>query len=269
MNLKPIVLLMASVGFSTANAQFEVKELGLADGGQSKNVFVIQRAVETDLGQYSFSYDIDEIIFNHQYDAAKHVIDQLSWADQTKIYTFWYNALIEKKLNPRSLPEGSVTLANILRKSPINADMVNSMEDFDAFIRAQHTRKLNEVVPVMIAAKRGNFLDFDITNNTDFQVLSISGNIRVIDTQNNRIYIDDDVVVPINIQANQAGVFSLNKPLRLEEWKARTENVAYKFTVKSLKFKDGTVFNADEYYYQVKNSKQKLNAFPFTEIPEK
>lgn len=269
MNFKLVALIAASTLFTTANAQFEVKELGLNDGGQSKNVFVIPKDIRTDLGKYSFSYDIDEIIYNHQYDAAKHVIDRLSWADQTKIYTFWYNALVEKKLTPKSLPQGSVTLANILLKSNFDTEMVQNRQDFDAFIRAQHTKKLNAVIPVVIGFKRGNFLEFDITNYSDFDIKSLKGNIRVIDTQDNRIYIDDDVSVPINLASQKTGIFTLNKPLRLEEWKARTENVAYKFTVTSVKFNDGTVFNADEYYFKVQDAKQKINAFPFTQIPQK
>lgn len=268
MNLKLITLLVASTVFSTANAQFEVKELGLNDGGNAKNVFVVPKDIPTDLGKYSFSYDIDEIVYNHQYDAAKHVIDRLSWANQTKIYAFWNNALVEKKLTPRSIPEGSVTLANILLKSKFNTDIVNNREDFDAFIRSQYTKKLNDIIPVVIRAKRGNFLDFDIINYSDFKISSIKGNVRVVDTQDNRIYIDDNVSVSISLPFNTSGVFTLNKPLRLEEWKARTENVAYKFTVTSVKFSNGTVFNADEYYFKIKNSKPKINPFPFTQISE-
>ena len=196
------------------------------------------------------------------------MIDRLSWADQTKIYSFWYNALVEKKLTPHSIPEGSVTLANILLKSNLNTDIVHNINDFDAFIRSQYTKKLNAIIPVIINSKQGNFLKFDITNYSDFDISSLQGNIRVIDTKDNRIYIDDNVSVPLRLSSNKSETFTLNKPLRLEEWKARTENVAYKFTVTSVKFKDGTVFNADEYYFKIKNSKSKINDFPFTQISE-
>lgn len=251
------------------HAQLEVRELGLNDGGASKNVTVVPQSLETELGKYSFSYDIDEIIFNHQYDAAKHVIDRLQMPDQTKIYVFWYNSLIEKNLMPNSIPEGSVTLSNILLKSDFNTSMVKNRQDFDAYMRHNFTRKLNQIVPVEINRKVGNKLLFSITNNTDFTLREIYGNLRVVDTVTKQVYIDQDVSKYVGLSTRNDSYFTLDIPLRVEGWETRQENLAYKFTVKRVHLSNGMIFDADQYYFKIMGLKPVINDFPFTQIKEK
>lgn len=252
-----------------AHAQLEVKELGLNDGGASPNVTVVPQSIDTELGKYSFSYDIDEIIFNHQYAAAKHVIDRLQMPDQTKIYVFWYNALIEKNLMPKSIPDGSVTLSNILLKSDLNTSMVKNRSDFDAFMRNNFTRKLNLIVPVEINRKAGDTLLFSISNNTDFTLNELYGNLRVVDTQTKQVYIDEDVSKYVGLGSGKEAYFTLKKPLRVDGWKERQDNLAYKFTVKRVRLSNGMVFDADQYYFKIMGLKPEMNPFPFTQIKEK
>lgn len=273
MNIKLSLSLIASLMLPLAtHAQFQVKDLGLSDGGATNNVFVVQQKKNTELGKYSFSYNIDEIIFNHQYDAAKHVIDGLQMPDQTKIYTFWYNSLIEKNLTPKSLPEGSVTLDNILRKSTFDTSMVKNKKDFDAFLRHNFTEKLNAVVPVQVNRKIGNLLLFTISNHSDFGLQEIYGNLRIVDSKTKRVYVDEDITKTIGLGMGLASgkdsYFRLRQSVDVDGWKERQEDLAYKFTVKRVRLSNGLVFDADQYYFKIMSLKPVVNEFPFTQIKE-
>lgn len=253
---------------SVANADLFFKELGLGSGGQADNVQVINQNTETALGKYSFSYDIDEIIFNHQYDAAKHIIDTLPWSDQTKFYVFWHNAYIEKKLMPKKKTYDTVTLGNIIKKVDAKTDDVKNIEDFNAYIRFQYTRKLNEIAPVIINAKKGNILEFFAHNNTDYKVKKIKGNLRIEDTSSKRVLIDERVSYNINLPSDHMKPFTINMVSRLpaSDWRDKSDNLSYRFTVTEIELSDGTVFNADDEYFKMHKRTNQLDERPFTAI---
>lgn len=258
---------MLLLGSFQAHAGFEVREMGLNGPGYGDNVQVIPMNNDLEAAKLRFSYDVDEIEFNHQYKAAKHLIDRLPLADQSKIKLFWHHAMIEKALMPESLTEGSVTLKNILLKSPYDTAMIKNDADFQAFVRHSYTEKLNQILPVKVIEKNGNLFRYQISNNTDYRIKKIHVNFRVMDAQSGRIYMDEMVTESgMFLAPKKTGHYTFNQPSRLEGWSSIQQGLLYKVTVTKVEFYGGKVFDADRMYHAIKDSQLKLDPHPFTEI---
>lgn len=258
---------MLCAGTMGAQAGFEVREMGLGGGGYGDNIKVIPLDNDLEASKLRFSYDADEIEHNHQYKAAKHLIDRLPLAESAKIKLFWHNALIEKALMPKSLSQGSVTLKNILLKSPYDTAMLKTEADYEAFVRQTYVEKLNQILPIRVLEKNGNIFRYSIVNNTDYRISKIHVNFRVMDAKNRRIYMDEMITASgMFLGAKQTGHYSFNKPSRLEGWSNIKDGLIYKVTVTKVEFFGGRSFDADKFYHDVKNTQVALDPFPFTEM---
>lgn len=268
---------LAVLASCAVQAEFEVRENGL-DRGYTDNLTVVPLDKDIEAAKLKFSYDVDEIEFNHQYKAAKHFINRLSLQERAKIDLFWHEALIEKALTPKTLTKGSVSLRSILQKSHHDTSLINTEQDLDVLVRHTYTQKLNKLVPVWVMEKNGNHFDLVVDNHTDFRIKKIYFNFRVVDQVSGRPYMDESVAESgLFVGAGKSGKFTINMPSRVEGWYNLKDNLAYKVTVTKVEFYgeagqplvkliDGKTFDADRFYQGVKDSKEVLDPFPFTEF---
>lgn len=266
--MKKTILVAAMLSVATsAIAGFQVREMSLNGPGYTNNVQVIPMDAMQEAAKHKLSYNFDEIEFNHQYKAVKHVLDRLPIQQQAKVNLFWHNALIEQELAPKTIPIGSVSVKTILEKSPYDTSIIKNAEDLDEFVRYTYTEKLNQTVPVQVIEKEGNIISFSAVNLTDQRISKIRGNLRVMDTVTGQIYVDENVTESgLWFYPKKETEITINMPSRVVGWKEKNSNLAYKFTVTEVQFAGGKKFNADEFYQKVKNSKQVLDPHPFTEI---
>lgn len=265
MNLKnKLTALFFATLTTSAFAQIDFKELSLNNGGAATNVKVIPINNETELGKFSLSYDVDKIVYGGEFNAAKHVIDRLSLPDQAKIYAFWNNALLEKKLIPHSISNGSVTLNNILKKSDLNTSQIETLEDYRVFNRGNYTKKLNEIIKVGFYDKTSGLLQFDVNNRSDFNLKKVYGNIRVLDLKTKRILLDVDIKESIRVPSGRMRILNVYQGSRLPNWANRKEDLMYSLVLTGVEFDNGTKLMVDEYYQELQHNKIVLNKYPFT-----
>lgn len=265
--MKKLILVAGLLAFGNAQAGFEIKELGLNGPGYGTNLKVIPMDLKLELGKHKFSYDADEINFNHQYAGAKHVIDRLSFPERAKIELFVHNAIIEKKLAPHTIPVGEVTLDTILSKSPYDTTLVKNEKDLDVFIKQAYHDKLNAMVTVKTVKKRGNIFEMEVQNNADFRISKIRGKLKVSEIKNNRVIMDEYVTesgmfVGTGVKSN----LTLNMPSRLEGWVYMNEGLNSKFTVQEVEFFNGLKFNTTQFFDEIKSEIKTLDPHPFNEI---
>lgn len=264
-------LLAASVFLVSLSAHsgFDVREIGL-EQGYTDNVVIlpIDRSVEG--AKLRFSYDIDEIEFNHQYQAAKHFIDRLPLQDSAKIKLFWHDAVVEKELTPKTLTEGSVTLNNILLKSPHNTSLIKSEVELDAYIRKAYMDKLNLMVPAKVVEKKGNRIHYQVGNFTDYRIKKIYMNFRAVDSVTGRVLMDEMLTDSlVSLAQGKTSKYVLNLPSRLDQWRDMSDGIVYKITITKVDFWGGKTFDADQLYHDVKASQSTvIDQFPFTELPK-
>lgn len=259
------IVLMAFT--SSAMAQFDIREMSLNGPGYTDNFKVIPLANDKELKQHKFSYDPDEIHFNHQYAGAKHVIDRLSLADQTKIYLFIHNAIIEKRLAPKTVPSGEIGLDVILKKSPYNTHGIKTKSEAEDFIRKAYLDKLNAFVPVTGLQKLGNAVYMQAINHTDMRISKITGNLKVSNAQSGRLLMDAMVTESgMGFSAGATTKYTLNMPSRVEGWYQMNDGLSFGFTVHEIEFSNGEKFNADKFYLELRSKIAKLDPYPFTEI---
>lgn len=252
---------------SSSMAQFEVREMSLNGPGYGDNVKVVPMDTLKELKNHKFSYDPDEINFNHQYKGAKHAIDRLSLGDQTKILLFIHNAVIEKRLAPNTVPSGEVSLDVILKKSPYKVGHIKTKADVEKFIRQAYQDKLNSMVNVQGVSKSGNFIQMQADNHTDFKISKVTGNLKVANTMTKTPLMDAMVTeYGMGFAAGTTTTYTLNMPSRVEGWYHMKDNLGFNFTVHEIEFSNGDKFNADKFYLDIKSRLQTLDPYPFTEI---
>lgn len=260
-------MVLMSVTTSAALAQFEIREMSLNGPGYGDNLKVVPMDAIYELESHSFSYDPDEIFFNHQYAGAKHAIDRLPLHEQTKIHLFIHNAVLEKRLAPHTIPSGEVSLAVILKKSPYNTSHIKTKEDADKFIRQAYQDKLNVFVKVSGLDKSGNLIKMHADNHTDFKISKITGNLKVANTISGQPLMNAMVTeYGMGFNPGTSKVYTLNMPSRVEGWYQMKDNLGFEFTVHEIEFASGDKFNADAFYLELKNKVQTLDPDPFTEI---
>lgn len=252
---------------TSAIAQLEVREMSLNGPGYGDNVKVVPMDAVQELKHHKFSYDPTEIVFNHQYAGAKHVIDRLPVADQVKIILFMHNAIIEKRLAPHTVPSGEVTLDVILQKSPYSTNRIKTQADADKFIRQAYQDKLNDFVNVRGLSKVGNLVNMEADNHTDFKISRVIGNLKVSNSLTGHPLMDAMVTeFGMGFGAGETIKYQLNMPSRVEGWYHMKDTLKYNFIVHEILFANGEKFNADDFYLELKSKVRKLDAYPFTEI---
>lgn len=265
--MKKLILVAGLLALGNAQAGFEVKELGLNGPGYGDNLNVIPMNTKLELTKHKFSYDPDEINFNHQYAGAKHVIDRLSYSDRAKIILFIHNAIIEKKLAPHTIPDGEVTLEAIIKKSPYDTRAIKTEQMLNAFIKQAYLDKLNAMVAVKAIKKRGNIFDMEVQNNSDFRIAKMRGRFEVSESKNGRKIMDEFVTeYGMFVGTGVTSAFTLNMPSRLQGWTQINDGLNVKFTALEVEFYNGLKFNSADFYEEIKSQVQTLDPHPFTEI---
>lgn len=265
--MKKLILVAGLLALGNAHAEFKVKELGLNGPGYGTNLKVIPADLKVELGKYKLSYDSDEINLNHQYAGAKHVIDRLSYSDQAKIILFVHNAIIEKRLAPNTIPDGQVTLGDIIKKSPYDTRSIKNEQMLDAFIKQAYLDKLNAMVAVKTIKKRGNIFEMEVQNNSDFKISKMRGRFEVSEIKNGRKIMDEFVTeYTMFVGSGVTSAFTLNMPSRLEGWTQINDGLNAKFTALEVEFHNGLKFNSADFYEEIKSQVKTLDPKPFTEI---
>lgn len=264
---KLIVCALVSSSALPVVAQVDMVELGVNGDRLSKNITVVPQALSIDMHRHSLSYDLETMTNKNELARARGVTSRLSLADQAKVSMFWHNALIEKQLIPSQIPKGSVPLDIVVSKSLYNTSMVKTIDDYHLFIRSAYTQKLNKIIRVVPDQKAGNVLILNASNYSDYPLTHLKGNLRIVDEKTGRIYFDQQVSQSIKIPKEYMETFKVDIPVNVEGWKDRVDGLSYKFTVQEVQYKNGFIFNADD-FYKASNKLEVINDYPFTEITE-
>lgn len=258
---KQIILSAAILLAGTANAELILEHASLNHGGFVKNVQVIPKDTSVELGDFYFSYDINKIAYNHEFKAAKHVIDQLPLSQQAKIYGFWTTALIEHKLDPNGVPAGNVALRDILDKSPLQTQYIQSIDDFNKFERLLYTDVTNRLIPVMIIDVKGNTLHFSINNHTGYNIKKVYGNLRIVEKSSNEQVLQLDLSKTTTVPKGKGAIFTIKMDSSDPHWaNANLTELAYKFVVTGIEFAERDAFYPDQYYFEMKEKRDQLKS---------
>lgn len=251
--MKKVILAIMAIASTAANAEVILEHASLNSGGYVKNISVVPQDLSVATGKYKLSYSIYKMAYNHEFLAAKHVIDLLPMKEQGKVYAFWHAANIENKLDPKGVPDGQVRISDILKKSTVNTTGLRTLDDYDAFMRKYYTEKTNQIISVTASKKIGEFVPFTIVNNTGFNISKIYGKVYLVDTNTNQHLAEYDLNKNILVPSKKSDIFNLKFDLTdPDQIDAQGRASAYKFVVTGVDFSNAASFYPDNYYYEIK-----------------
>lgn len=251
--MKNTLLAVIAIMATSANAEVILENASLNSGGYVKNVTVIPQDLSVAVGEYSLSYDIYKMAYNHEFMAAKHVLDRLPMSEQAKVYAFWHAANIENKLDPKGVPDGNVKISDILKKSTVKSAGLRTIADYDVFLRNYYTEKTNQIISVTATERNGNIVPFTINNYSGFNVRKIYGKVFLIDSTTGQQLIEYSLDKNILVPSKKSDIFNIKFDANDPDWvDAQGRALAYKFVVTGIDFSNASSFYPDQYYYVMK-----------------
>lgn len=256
------VLLVSTA--TTVNAEITFQENKTSGVGYTQNMQIAPMDQDLELSKRFFSYDHNKIVFDHQYDAAKPLIDRLSMPEQTKIMIFWYGAALERELDRPYFDDndvGTATLAEILKNSPYDTSGVNTLDEYNKFIRFALQDKMNKFLNVKLKYNVGQRFVFEVDNRTNHNLARLDGRLRVSQTkQDGQItYADYTVSTMAHAKRHDVGTFALNLDLNSSDFDLKAP-LNFEFLATTISFLDRPPFNATVFYDQIQGNKAKFNS---------
>lgn len=251
-----LAIVCAATSLSMLTGAVEIRELSLNGPSYTPNVTVKPMDNQLEMSKHTLSYDFEKINFNHEYAGAKHVIDRLPMSQQTQIIAYWHEALLDRYFAP-AIKEGGKTLSEIVKSSRHNTSSVKNLEDSAVYLREAYSLKFNDFYDAQVLAKDGQNFDVLFTNRSKHNIKEIEGHLRIVDTKNGRILIDQDVKQSIRLAADSARKINLHVPSRVEGWAGRSEDMAYKYVTTAVVLTNGQRLAIDDLYQKHTANMQK------------
>lgn len=252
-----LAILCASTSLTMLTGAVEVRELSLNGPSYTPNVTVKPMDNHLEMTKHTLSYDSKLMQFNHEYAGAKHVIDRLPLSEQTKVLAFWHEAILDQYFAPE-IKDGGLTLKEIVDRSRYKTGSVKTVEDSVVFLREVYSQKFNDFFSSQVLTKDGNHFEIQLNNYSKYPITAVEGHLRIVDSTNGRILLDQDVKNKISIRENRARKLPIYLATRNAGWKEQHENLAYKFVTTAVVLEGNQRFTADDLYNKHTADHQKL-----------